>query len=64
VGNVRRQSRSDSVAGTAWCPAAVSFWTTCEPINPVPPMIVSFTSLSFLNAPRSGLAGGSQDRQV
>jgi len=33
--------------------AAVNFWTTCEPISPVPPTTVNFTSL-----PSPALHGG------
>ncbi|GAA2307335.1 hypothetical protein Scani_19430 [Streptomyces caniferus] len=47
----------DGAAGEAWCPAALSFWTTCEPISPVPPITVNFMAVTFHGA--TGHARGS-----
>lgn len=32
----------DSECGTTSCPAAFSFFTTCDPIRPVPPITANF----------------------
>src|SRR5258708_20641172 len=48
---VIRSTPVDGAAGTASCPAAVSFRTTCEPVSPVPPMTASFMVLTFHGVP-------------
>ena len=35
-----RSTPVDRDAATTSCPAAVSFWTTCEPISPVPMTVI------------------------
>ena len=56
---VIRSTPVDSAAGTAWCPAAVNFRTTCEPIRPVPPMTVSFMPVSFPQRATPGPGGAA-----